>query len=427
MSPIGTSPIHRGPFAPTNEELDAQEVADQLLSPLSPEQQFVLNLTAEAYFKNGGRWPTYQYIEAVLDRERMDARSVLATFPVAGTSMSYAAFRCSSWTGSLNDSTKIDLTLLGLHHYAGAFKGRATALVRDGLRLLQVFIDARREFVPPPTEVKHLQLTSDEVLVRLRPDAPIDLPSAAVLASVVETEPPLIACLGGSGNDGQTWTWTVRRGTLLEFDGIGLDFDAYVRRIAAVYHVVHRVEQQVVVSPLTLPAALGYLDTAWRVMEGRENHLVVLPSPERAASLAFDAGTRAEYLERVGALGDVLKWLKIPAGGSQKGGHPLERLRSYLTWKLPSESHERVNAAIDQLVQVTDIRNGGLHADAEPAALRAYQALSIAYPITDPGAAWLAIRLATGGALDAIREEIISFVDSRTREGGSSNGPAQQT
>jgi hypothetical protein len=414
MSPIGTSPAYHGPLSPPDPELETAEVVRQLLAPLNEEQQFILDTTANAFFENGKRWPTYQYVEAILDRDRRDARSVLATFPVAGTSMTYASFRCTPWTGSLNDSTQVDLTLLGLHHYNGRFKAEAETLVRDGLRLLQVFIDARRAFVPPPTEVKHLQLTSDEVLARLRPDAPHELPTAAVLAGLVETEPPLAACLGGSGNNGNTWTWTVSRGSLLEFDGIGLDFDEYVRRFVVKYHVLRRVEQRVVVSPVSLPAALGYLDAVWRVMEGRDSHLVALPSPERAASLAFDAGTRAEYLERVGALGDVLKWLKVPAGGNQKGGHPLERLRAYLASKLPAESHERINGAVDQLVDVTDIRNGGLHAEAEPAALRAYYALGIQFPITDPGAAWQAVRAATVSAVDAIREEVQSYVDSNT-------------
>lgn len=414
MAPLGRR--FSGPYAAPDTSLELEGVVAQLLAPLTPEQQFIVNLVADAFFKSGQTWPKYQYVEALLDRERLDARSVLATFPVAGTSMNYAAFRCTPWAGSLNDDTQVELTLLGLNHYQGAFKAHADLLVRDGLRLLQLFIDARRSFVPPPTEVQHLQLTSEEVLARLRPEAPHELPTPAVLAGLIQTEPPLSACLGGSSNDGKTWSWIVSRGSLLDFDGVGSDLDEYVRRIVAKYHVVHRVEQQVVASPLSLPAALGYLDTTWRVMEGREVHLVALPSPERAASLAFDAGTRAEYLERIGALGDVLKWLRIPAGGNQKGGHPLERLRAYLLWKLPAESHERINAALDQLVAVTDIRNGGLHADAEPAALRAYQALGIAFPITDPGSAWDAVRNATIRALDAIREEVLSFVDSRAAE-----------
>ena len=409
--PIGV-PASLNGNSSTAANVEAEVAAKQLLGPLTEEQERVLEVAAEAFFEQGRRWPTFQYVEAVLEREGLNARSVLATFPVAGTTMQYAACRCTPWAGSLSDDSKVELTLLGLHRYEGVFKANADALVRDGLRLLKVFIDARRNFVPSPTEVKHLRLSSEEVLERLR-DIKHELPPAAVLAGFIETEPPLAACIGGSSNNGETWTWIVQRGTLLDFDGVGLNVDEYVRRIATTYHVSRRVEQRVVASPLTLPAALGYLDAAWRVMEGRDFHLVVLPSPDRAASLAFDAGTRPEFLERVGALGDVLKWLRVPAGGAQQGGHPLERLRAYLLWRLPTESHERIRGAIDQLGDVVAIRNGGLHAEAEPAALRAYQALGIAYPVTDGGAAWNALRAAAVEAVDAIREEVLSYTDTR--------------
>lgn len=419
MSPHGRPASVRGPYAAPDRELDAKAVTRQLLDPLTDDQQLVVNLVADAFYQCGQQWPKFQYVEAVLDRERLDARSVLATFPVAGTSINYAAVSCTPRTASLSDDTQVGLTLLGLHHYKGPFKGHAESLVRDGLRLLQVFVDARRVFTPPPTEVKYLQLSGAEVLARLRPNAPRDLPSEAVLDGIVHAEPPLLSCVGGSRNDGRTWAWTVSRGNLLEFDGIDGVLEEYVRRIVRKYHVFHRVERPVLASPLTLPSALGYLDTAWRVMAGREVHLVVLPSPERAAALAFDAGTRAEFLERIGALGDVLKCLNVPAGGDQKGGHPLERLRAFLLGRLPSESHELITRALDQLVAVKDIRNGGLHAEAEPAALRAYQALGVAFPITNPAAAWDAVRIATVGALDAIREEVLSYVGSRAAEPGN--------
>jgi hypothetical protein len=214
----------------------------------------------------------------------------------------------------------------------------------------------------------------------------------------------------GSSSDGTVWTWTIWR-SLLDSDAI-TDVKDYVRRIVTKFHAPRPAAQPIITSPLSLPASLGYLDTAWRVMEGRDSHLIVLPSPERAASLAFDAGTSGEYLERLGALADVLKWVQVPRGGNQQGGHPLQKLSVYLEWKLPKESQERVSDALGQLKYVNDIRNGGLHAEAEPLALQAYKALGIAFPITDPGAAWDAIRTATVEALDAMRDEIISYVDS---------------
>ena len=386
-------------------------IASELFAPLTPEQQLAINLTAEAFFQAGRRWPTFQYVEQSLERAGFDAKSVLASFPIAGTSVRYAAFRSSPHAASLTDDQPVELTVLGLHHYKGTLALEAQTLVRDALLLLQVFVDARRNFSPPPTEVKQLQVTSDEVLAILNQArrSPFQLPTPAVLAGLQKTEPPLSASMGASTTE-TTVTWTIWR-SLRDFDGVA-DVEDYVRRIISKYHSPSPAQQPVLASPLSLPASLGYLDTAWRVMEGRDVHLIVLPSPERAASLAFDAGTSGEYLERLGALADVLKWVHVPAGGNQKGGHPLQRLRAYLEWKLPKPSHSRISDALDQLNHVNNIRNGGLHAEAEPLAVKGYKALGIPFPITDPGAAWDAIRTATVRALDAMRDEILSYLDS---------------
>jgi hypothetical protein len=212
------------------------------------------------------------------------------------------------------------------------------------------------------------------------------------------------------------YTWTVQR-QLVHYADVGLDLHEYVRRIITkFYKPPASIQARVVSSPLSLPAAFGYLDTAWRVAIGTKEHLVVLPSPERAAALAFDAGTREEYLERVSALGDVLKSLSVPAGGAQKGGHALGRLRAYLTAKLSPESHSRVADALDRLDQVRDIRNGGGHAEAEPAALRAYRSVGVEVPITDWGGAWKILRQVTIEALDSIRDELLGLADSPDRD-----------
>ncbi len=386
-------------------------VANELFAPLTRDQQLAVNLTAEAFFQSGRRWPTFQFVEQHLEQAGLDAKAVLGSFPVAGTAVRYAAFRSSPTAGSLTDDQPVDLTVLGLHHYKGPLFLEAQALIKDALLLVQVFVDARRNFMPPPTEVKQLQVTSDEVLAAVNQArrSPFQLPTPAVLAGLHKTEPPLYASMGGSSTETMV-IWTIWR-SLRDFDGV-TDVDDYVRRIVAKYHTPRAPQQPVLAAPLSLPSSLGYLDTAWRVMAGRDVHLIVLPSPERAASLAFDAGTSGEYLERLGALADVLKWIQVPPGGNQQGGHPLRKLRAYLEWKLPKESHSRVSDALDQLKYVNNIRNGGLHAEAEPLALQGYKALGIAYPITDPRAAWDAIRTATVQALDALRDEIMSYVDS---------------
>jgi len=244
---------------------------------------------------------------------------------------------------------------------------------------------------------------------------PQNLPSAQVLDSFVQAEPPFSTALAGSGVDvSGICTWTIQR-QLLHYADVGLDLPEYVRRIVSNFFQPAALSRaRVVSSPLSLPASLGYLDTAWRIAIATKEHLVVVSSPERTATLAFDAGTREEYLERISALGDILKSLNVPAGGAQKGGHALERLGAYLTAKLPAESHSRVADALDRLDQVRHIRNGGGHAEAEPAALRAYRSLGIEVPITDWGGAWNILRQLTIEALDALRDELLGLADSPT-------------
>jgi hypothetical protein len=394
-------------------EVDA--IVGRLFAPLTQEQQRAVDVTAHAFFTNDQRWPTFQHVEALLDSERLDAKAILATFPFSSGSVRYGAFTSLAWSGNLQDDSNLELTLLGLHHYRGPFAGMRDALERDILRLLQVFIDARRQFLPPPTRVEYLQLTSDDALtalVRLRGVAHA-LPSPAVLASFVASEPAFFASIGGSSGDaaGTAFTWTITR-RVLNYDGVDLDMAKYVLAIVDKHYTPPVPGGRVLPSPLSLPSSLGYLDTEWRLAHGSDTHLVVLPSPERAASLAFDAATREEFLERISSLADVLKCLSVPAGGDPKGGHALERLRAYLVWRLPPESHDQLSRAIDQLAFINDIRNAGGHAAAEAKGARAYRALGIPLPTTEWPAAWQTVRTATIEALDIIRDEVLSSVDA---------------
>lgn len=394
---------------------DVDAIVQRLFAPLTSEQQKIVDVTAHAFFANEWHWPTFQHVQAILDRERLDARTILSTFPVSDGAIRYGAFTSLGWIANVRDETELELTLLGLHHYSGPFTAEREALARDILRLLQVFIEARRTFTPPATQVQHLQITSDDALsgiVRLRGGVPHNLPSARVLAFFVGKEPPFFASIGGSGSAGDdNWTWTITRG-FFDYEGVDLDIQRYVRSIVEKYHVPQSAARRVLPSPLSLPTSLGYLDTVWRVVHGPGTHLVVLPSPDRAAALAFDAATREEFLERVTALADVLKCLSVPSGGDQRGGHALGRLRAYLAWKLPAEAQDRVSRAIDQLGNVNDIRNAGGHADADTKGARAYRALGLTLPVTDWPAAWQVVRVAATEAFDSLRDELLSFSDT---------------
>ena len=390
------------------------EVVDRLFAPLTISQQRVVDVTAEVFFTKG-QWPMFQYVEQTLDTERLDAKAVLGTLPVSPGVIRYGAFRRLDTISTLSEQERIQLTLLGLHHYQGPFAAKRDALVRDVLRLLQVFIDARRAFRPSATEFSHFELTSQVALgalAQLR-GTPHNLPAASALASFVESEPPFSTSLVGSSGDPtrSSFTWTIGRQVLV-YDPVGLDRRRYVEAIVDRFYVPPSAARRAVPSPLSLAASLGYLDTAWRVLHGRGTHLVELPGPERTISLALDCATREEFLDRIGALADLLKSLRVPSGGEQKGGHPLERLRAYLAWKLPPESQEGIARALDQLDHIRVIRNATGHEAAESDGARAYRALGIPYPVTDWPGAWRTIQAEATVAFDAVRGEVMSFVES---------------
>jgi hypothetical protein len=154
-------------------------------------------------------------------------------------------------------------------------------------------------------------------------------------------------------------------------------------------------------SPLAVVAAFDYLDVVWRLKFG--NQLVVVPSAERAARLAFDADTAEEFDNRPSALGEMLKGLTVP-GASNLG--PLKRLTAYLPDHLRAEAMGRVEHSIKTLQAVTHVRNGGQHVGAVGDAVTALPSLGLTFPVTDYEGAWRMIQAHVVAALDTLREEI---------------------
>jgi hypothetical protein len=154
-------------------------------------------------------------------------------------------------------------------------------------------------------------------------------------------------------------------------------------------------------SPLALVASFDYLDAIWRLAFGAQ--LVVVPSAERAARLAFDADTAEEFDNRLNALGEMLKGLKVP-GDPQLGS--LKRLAAFLPQHLSPEAMSRVQHAIGILRAATHVRNGGQHVGAVGAAVEALPSLGLTYPIGDHHGAWFTVQAQVIAALDTMREEV---------------------
>jgi hypothetical protein len=394
----------------TDRPSDVDLAVQGVLKPLADEQQRIVDLVTDTFFKLDATWPNFQFVEAAFDAERLDAKSVIASFPtVGGGGIRYGAVASIAWAGNLGPEQPIALTALGLSHYSGGFKWQTEALVQDLFRVLAMFIERRRTFRPSPTELTNLTLTSEQVLTGLR-NSVDDLPSATQLYRLMEHEPAFYVAGRTPDSEASSWHWNVDR-QVLAYEGVR-DVPEYVRRIAVEYADPPLTRNEVLVSPRSLPAALDYLDTVWRLVHGRDVHLTRLPSAERTMALGYEVGTREEFLERTSTLGDLLKNLVVPRGGEQRGGHPVERLAAYLRWKLPPESHERVAIAIAMLNHIRVVRNAGSHAEAEPEALTAYRAMGIEYPVFNWGSAWDAIRMHAVGAFDALREELMGLAET---------------
>jgi len=91
-----------------------------LLDPLTPDQQKLVDLVAEAFALDQG-WPVFDYLEGSFDQEDKNAAETLATFPRFGR-WNYAAV----WwigMGQVSQPTtdaEVALTLVGMHHSGAA-------------------------------------------------------------------------------------------------------------------------------------------------------------------------------------------------------------------------------------------------------------------------------------------------------------------
>ena len=112
-----------------------------LLEPLTSEQQIVVDLVCQAFFSENSNWPKFQYVEWELDRQGLDLRDVLATFPVVGASpgLQYGALGGVGGLQSANETSEIAATVNGLWHCRSAARETARAVAFEVVQVLQLF------------------------------------------------------------------------------------------------------------------------------------------------------------------------------------------------------------------------------------------------------------------------------------------------
>src|SRR6266542_6494671 len=84
-----------------------------LLSPLSVEQQQLVDLVGDAFLGDQD-WPIVDYLQGSFERNALDASETLESFPRMGR-WSYGAVRCDSGRPTPQLDEKVALTLVGIH------------------------------------------------------------------------------------------------------------------------------------------------------------------------------------------------------------------------------------------------------------------------------------------------------------------------
>jgi hypothetical protein len=322
-------------------------IAEELLAPLNAEQQRLVDLIAGGFAES--KWPMFDYVDAQLERDGIDAASTLESLPAVGW------YGPASWIKAPGnppprDST-VTLTILGL---ARANWAPGLAILIAYFEFLRRAAEWRRSVPAARRQPRQLQLQSTSAVVtETLVVSELEL-TPQFWHGLMSHEPLLGGGLASPLEGGAGWEREIPRRPL-QFKSV----DEYIAATVALMYMPPRPVPMAAPSPLGLVAALDYLDVVWRLVVGGD-HLFQLHSAQRAAQLAFPAETENEFASRLTGLGEILRSVRVPGGGRKERDKPLSPLAKYLIAKLP-DSQARLGGAIDALHAVIDIRDADQH------------------------------------------------------------------
>lgn len=305
--------------------------------------------TIGSIFLQHHRWPNWAWVDEVLEREGLAADAVLASM-ARSPAFNYS-FVSWPFARSPEPANHVKLTIAGFRHVEAA-----SDLVADRCGLISTLGALRANVVLDPFDTAWPRTTRSQVSHHFYASqhVPPKLIDKARLEFLSE-EPATWRCqLLEDPNEawGVDLSPQVRR-----FAGLR-GVDDYLERLASMMAEAEPpTEALLLTSPFTMPAAFDYLDAVWQLRFGE--HLVVPPGLERSARLALDIATEDEADTALSALAEVLKSLNVP-GVEGVGGHPLERLLSYLATQLPEEAMPAVARAAKILDAARQVRPSAL-------------------------------------------------------------------
>lgn len=358
---------------------------DPLLRPLSDAQQALIRIVGEAVLDTGA-WPVYQYIEAKLEDLGYDVESVFGGLPyITHGSLTYTLVRRDR-TGREGEPVK--LTIAGMAHLPSL-----ASTISMFLRVVQALGTRRQRAAYEPNQVITVEVPSSVLIenLDLEHERLLDL-----LPEILQGEPG--TWHGSITGEGESWV--IQPSTFIRRFRTVTDVHDYVERLRDWLFPATPAPAPEPVSPLGVVTALDYLDVVWRLRYGTK--LVRLPDAECVASLVFEVSTPAEFVDRLSAVGEMIKGLDVE--GTEEGS--LNRLEDFLPNHLAPDAMDRVKQAIAVLRRVTHLRNAGQHAGVAEKAVKALPALGLTFPITDYQQAWWVVQAHVVAALDVLREEL---------------------
>ena len=353
--------------------------------------------TIGSIFLEHHRWPNWAYVDEVLEREGLAADAVLMSMPRDPTfNYSFVSWPFARPPQPAND---VKLTIAGFRHLEAA-----SVLVADRCALIGTLGAIRANVQLDPFDTGWPRTTMKEVSTRLyashrMPPVPITKARMEFLSE----EPATWRC---QLLEDLTEDWVVELAPQVRRFADLRDVDDFLERLGSMMAEARQPsEAPVLASPFTLPAAFDYLDTVWQLKFGKP--LIVPPGLERSARLVLDVATAEEADTALSALAEVLKNLNVP-GVEGIGGHPLQRLVSYLATQLPEEAMPTVSEAVSILDAARQVRASFQHVGVQPRAVNAFTDLGLTYPVADWPSAWGQIQAVVAHACDRLRQELHS-------------------